>query len=147
MRARQEWNELRLRTSCRVSEAKWRNLATDFKMLRLRVGSATEDDATRLSKKLVPQAFVDAFVEHDEKELPKLKVTGVDQYTATEIGDFFRSLRIPLKKVRPDCRRYMMAEVERKEQLDEALKYNGGRLADGSLLGIERLAMDSDAVF
>ena len=41
----------------------------------------------------------------------------------------------------------MLAEVERKEPVDEALKYNGGRLADGSLLGIERLAMDSDAVF
>jgi hypothetical protein len=146
-RARQEWYELRLRTSGRVSEAQWRTLTTDFKMLRLRVGNATEDEATRLAKKLVPQAFVDAFVEHDEKELPKIKLTGVDQYTATEIGDFFRSLQIPLKEVRPDCKGYMLAELERKEQVDEALKYNGGRLADGSLLGVERLAMDSDAVF
>ncbi len=41
----------------------------------------------------------------------------------------------------------MLAELERKKQVDEALKYNNGRLADGSLLGIEHLAMDSDAVF
>ena len=63
------------------------------------------------------------------------------------MGDFFRSLQNPLKELRPDCKGYMLAEVERKEQVDEALKYNDGRLADRSVLGIERLAMGSDAVF
>ena len=130
-----------------MTEAQWRTLTTDFKMLRLRVGNATEDEATRRAKTLGPQAFVESVVEHDEKELPKVKLTGVDQYTATEIGDFFRSLLIPLKEVRPDCKGYMLAELERKEQVDEALKHNGSRLADGSLLGVERLALDSDGVF
>jgi hypothetical protein len=41
----------------------------------------------------------------------------------------------------------MLAGLERKEQVVEALKFNGGRLADGSVLGVERLAMDKDAVF
>jgi hypothetical protein len=49
VRARQEWNELQIRTSGRVSEAQWRTLVTDFKMLRLRVGNATEYEATRLA--------------------------------------------------------------------------------------------------
>ncbi len=70
-----------------------------------------EDEVTQLAKKLVPQAFVYAFVEHDEKELPKLKLTGVDQYTATEIGDFFRSLQIPLKEVRRDCKGYILPHL------------------------------------
>lgn len=139
-RARQEWSELKLRSSGRVTEAQWRTLVKDFKMLRLRVGNASEDEATRLAKKLVPQAFVEVYFEHEEKEQNKLKVTGVDNYTATEIGNFFRSIRIPVKEVKPDCKGYMLAELERREQVDDALE-------DDSILGVTSLALKSEGIF